>query len=151
MSRVNPYVLLDYAYVIIYDCLCFRLNKPKVRFTTLAYKYLVCAKEAALRRLRIIATIYSAFYRSIQHDENKEWQLANCVNRNFNPSIKPTGKKQLITLNKLVIDKSNQGTRRQYLFWKAQFNNYCNYTVTRDEERLGILVGKIEVNVYDYI
>ena len=87
MSRVNPYVLLDYAYVIIYDCLCFRLNKPKVRFTKLAYKYLVCAKEAALRRLRIIATIYSAFYRSIQHDENKEWQLANCVNRIFNPSF----------------------------------------------------------------
>ena len=108
MSRVNPYVLLDYAYVIIYDCLCFRLNKPKVRFTTLAYKYLVCAKEAALRRLRIIATIYSAFYRSIQHDENKEWQLANCVNRNFNPSVKPAGKKQLITLDKLVWTRTKQ-------------------------------------------
>ena len=135
---INPYVLLDYAYVIIYDCLCFRLNKPKVRFTTLAYKYLVCAKEAALRRLRIIATIYSAFYRSIHHDENKEWQLAGCVNRNFNPSIKPAGKKQLITLDKLVIDTSNQDTSRQYLFWKAQFNHYYNYTGASDEERPGI-------------
>ena len=106
MSRVNPYVLLDYVHVIIYDCLCFRLNKPKVRFTTLAYKYLVCAKEAALRRLRIIATIYSAFYRSIQHDENKEWQLANCVNRNFNPSIKPAGKKTVDNTGQISVDEN---------------------------------------------
>ena len=84
------------------------LIKPEVRFTTLAYKYLVCAKEAALRRLRIIATIYSAFYRSIQHDENKEWQLANCVNSNCNPSIKSALKKQLITLDKLVWTRTKQ-------------------------------------------
>ena len=57
----------------------------------------------------------------------------------------------MITLDKLVIDTSNQDTTRQYLFWKAQFNNYCNYTGASDEERLGISVGKIEVNVYDYI
>ena len=49
------------------------LIKPEVRFTTLAYKYLHCAKEAALLSLSIITTIYSAFYRSIQDDENKEW------------------------------------------------------------------------------
>ena len=67
------------------------------------------------------------------------------------PQLNPPGKKQLITLDKLVIDTSNQDTSRQYLFWKAQFNNYCNYTGASDEERLGISVGKIEVNVYDYI
>ena len=32
-----------------------------------------------------------------------------------------------------------------------QLNNYCNYTGASDEERLGISVGKIEVNVYDFI
>ena len=67
------------------------------------------------------------------------------------PQLNAPGKKQLITLDKLVIDKSNTDTSRQYLFWKAQFNNYYNYIGASDEERLGILVGKIEVNVYDYI
>ena len=113
--------------------------------------YLVCVKESDLRRPRNITPIYFAFHRLIQHEETKEWQLGNCVNRNFNPSIKSAGEKQLITLDKLMIDTSNQDTSRQYLFWKAQFNNYCNYTGASDEERLGILVGKIEVNVYDYI
>ena len=50
-----------------------------------------------------------------------------------------------------MIDTSNQDTSRQYLFWKAQFNNYVNYTGATDEEKLGILVNKIEVGVYDYI
>ena len=67
------------------------------------------------------------------------------------PQLNVPGKKQLITLDKLVIDKSNTDTSRQYLFWKAQFNNYANYTGATDEEKLGILVNKIEVSVYDYI
>ena len=67
------------------------------------------------------------------------------------PQLNVPGKKQLITLDKLVIEKSNTDTSRQYLFWKAQFNNYANYTGATDEEKLGILVNKIEVSVYDYI
>ena len=60
-------------------------------------------------------------------------------------------KKQLITLDKLVIDPSNQDAGRQYLFWRAQFTNFCNYAGANDDERLGILINKIEVNVYEYI
>ena len=50
-----------------------------------------------------------------------------------------------------LADPSGQDAGRQYLFWRAQFTNYCNYTGASDEEKLGILINKIEVNVYDYI
>ena len=57
----------------------------------------------------------------------------------------------LITLDKLGIDPNNQDAGRQYLFWRAQFTNFCSYTGANDEEKLGILINKIEVNVYEYI
>ena len=68
--------------------------------------YLVCVKESDLRRPRNITPIYFAFHRLIQHDETKEWQLANCVNRNFNPSIKPAGKRTVDNTGQIGVDEN---------------------------------------------
>ena len=34
---------------------------------------------------------------------------------------------------------------------EGQFTDFCRYTGANDEEKLGILINKIEVNVYEYI
>ena len=60
-------------------------------------------------------------------------------------------KKQLITADKLVINTNNQDAGRQYLFWKTQFTTFCDHVGATDAEKLGILINKIEVNVYEYI